>query len=76
MLIKAIWFDYAYDATSDKGWQEQIVDFAVNKGVIESFTDYDTKATRGWVFTVADTTIKKDEEEKWVKRKVYSDEAM
>jgi len=76
MLIKAIWFDYAYDTSSSKGWQEQIVDFAANKWVIEAFTDYDTKATRGWVFTVADTTIKKDEEEKWVKRKVYSDEAM
>ena len=76
MLIKAIWFDYAYDTSSDKGWQEQIVDFAVEKDVIESFTDYDTKATRGWVFTVADTTIKKDEEEKGIKRKVYSDEAM
>jgi len=48
----------------------------VEKDVIESFTDYDTKATRGWVFTVADTTIKKDEEEKGIKRKVYSDEAM
>lgn len=76
MLIKAIGFDYSYNADSEKWWQEQIVDFAVEKWVVEKFSDYDTKATRGWVFTVADTTIKKDEEEKWVQRQTYSDEAL
>ena len=81
MLIKAIWFDYEYDTTSSKNWQEQIVDFAVQKWVIEMFTDYNEEATRWWVFLVADTTIKKDEEEKRIKKQeleekekwIYSD---
>jgi len=75
MLIKAIWFDYEYDTTNSKNWQEQIVDYAAEMDIIEAFTDYDTEATRWWVFKVADVTIKKDIEikiEKWV----YSDEAM
>ena len=75
MLIKAIWFDYEYDTTNSKNWQEQIVDYAADMDIIEAFTDYDTEATRWWVFKVADVTIKKDIEikiEKWV----YSDEAM
>ena len=80
MLIKAIWFDYNYDTTSDKNWQEQIVEYAASKGVVELFTDYNTDATRGWVFQVADTTIRKDKEIKAQLKqkedKLYTDEAM
>ncbi len=80
MLIKSIWFDYSYDPTSDKNWQEQIVEYAASKGVVELFTDYNTDATRGWVFQVADTTIRKDKEIKAQMKqkedKLYTDEAM
>ncbi|MDD3646577.1 MAG: S-layer homology domain-containing protein [Candidatus Gracilibacteria bacterium] len=73
MLIKAIGFDYSYDTTNPKGWQEQIVDFAVSKGIVDRFTDYDTKATRGWVFEVADFSIQVLEKE--TGKKLFSDEA-
>ncbi len=88
MLIKAIGFDYKMDPDSDKNWQEQVVEYAIEKKVIEPFTDFNTNATRGWVFQVADTTIRKDieikakkaeeakkrlEEEK---KKKYTDEAL
>jgi hypothetical protein len=80
MLIKSIWFDYSYDSSSDKNWQEQIVEYAASKGVVELFTDYNTDATRGWVFQVADTTIRKDKEIKAQMKqkedKLYTDEAM
>ena len=76
MLIKAIWFDYQFNSSSTKWWQEQIVDYAVSKGVIkEKFTDYNTDATRWWVFNIADLTIKKDIEEK-IEKWIYSDEAL
>ena len=77
MLIKSIGFDYSYNTSSSKGWQEQIVDFAVSKWVVDRFTDYNSLATRGWVFEVADTTIKKDKEIKKMKKEaMYSDEAL
>ena len=83
MLIKAIWFDYKLDTNSSKNWQEQIVEYAVAKWVVKPFTDYNTEATRGWVFQVADTTIRKDIEIKAeikkqedIKKWIYSDEAM
>jgi len=80
MLIKSIWFDYNYDPSSDKNWQQQIVEYAASKGVVELFTDYNTDATRGWVFQVADTTIRKDKEIKAQMKqkedKLYTDEAM
>lgn len=80
MLIKAIWFDYKFNPNSDKNWQEQIVEYAASKGVVELFTDYNTDATRWWVFQVADTTIRKDieikKQEEIKKKKLYTDEAM
>jgi len=81
MLIKAIWFDYKFDINSSKNWQQQVVEYAAKKGVIKLFTDYNTDATRWWVFQVADTTIRKDIEmkarakEKENKAK-YSDESL
>ncbi|MDD2907408.1 MAG: S-layer homology domain-containing protein [Candidatus Gracilibacteria bacterium] len=77
MLIRSIGFDYSYDPKNTKSWQEQIVDYAFAKGVIkEKFSDYDTFATRGWVFMIADTTIKKDEEikiQEKIDKGIYSD---
>lgn len=75
MLIKAIWFDYEYDSNSSYNWQYQVVTYAANMWIVENFTDYNTDATRGWIFQIADVTIRKDEEirikkEAWV----YSDE--
>ena len=75
MLIKAIWFtDFQINNVSN--WQQEVVNYAADKWVVEKFYDYNTLATRGWVFEIADTTIKIEEEEKWIKREVYSDEAM
>ena len=78
MLIKAIWFDYKLDTNSSKNWQQQIVEYAAEKGVIELFTDYNTNATRGWVFKVADITIKKDIEikAKMIEEGTYTDEVL
>ncbi len=80
MLIKAIGFDYEYNSALSTGWQEQIVDFAVAKWVIERFTDYNTDASRGWVFEVANTTIEIEEEEqrqeKMKEEEIYTDESL
>lgn len=84
MLIKAIGYDFEYDSESDILWQKQYVDFAVGKNIIEEFTDYDTLASRGWVFTVAAHTIEvkeeeeraEEEENKKIDEKLYSDEAI
>lgn len=79
MLIKAIGFDYKLDPNSSKNWQQQVVEYAASKWVIELFTDYNTDATRGWVFQVADTTIRKDIEIKAKakeKEAKYSDEVL
>ncbi|MDD2908049.1 MAG: S-layer homology domain-containing protein [Candidatus Gracilibacteria bacterium] len=51
MVVKAAFGDeYAFDATLGTSWQEQVVAFAVANGVVSSFTNYDTAATRGFVF--------------------------
>ena len=81
MLIKAIWFDYNYNTKSSKNWQEQIVEYASNKWLVDNFTDYNTQATRWWIFIVADTTIKKEKEIKKETKKLeekqkYSDEVL
>lgn len=51
MVVKAAFGDaYAFDAAKGTTWQEQVVAFAVENGVVSSFTNYDTAATRGFVF--------------------------
>lgn len=51
MVVKAAFgSEYAFDATLGTSWQEQVVAFAVANGVVSSFTNYDTAATRGFVF--------------------------
>lgn len=64
MMVKAAFGDeYAYDSTLGTSWQEQVVDFAVAKGVIADFTNYDTPATRGFVFEAGNEAIVANE---WV----------
>lgn len=65
MLIKSIGFDYEYNEWINKNWQQQVVEYAANIGVAELFTDYNTNATRGWIFLVADNIIKLDEKNNW-----------
>ena len=77
MFVKSIWFiDFVIDPNSSKNWQEQVVDFAVENEIAERFTDYNTDAKRGWIFKVADYSIKVKEnrvkEGLW--RDKYSDE--
>jgi hypothetical protein len=51
MVVKAAFGnEYAYDASLSTSWQQQVVAFAVSKGIIASFSDYDTAATRGFIF--------------------------
>lgn len=79
MFIRSIGFDFEIDENSSKNWQEQVVEFAVANDVVENFTDYNTEAKRGWIFKIADYSIKIKEERvqngTWVERKKYSDEA-
>ena len=53
MLVKAACGDdYSYNASQAWTWQEQVVAYASTQAITSSFTDYDTNATRGWVFEV------------------------
>ena len=53
MMVKAAYgSEYTYDSTLSTSWQEQVVAFAVEKGILSSFTNYDASATRGFVFEV------------------------
>ena len=81
MFIKSIWFaDFEIDPNSDLSWQEQVVAFAVTNWVVDNFTDYDTEAKRGWIFQIADFSIKVKEERirqwTWKSKFIYSDEVL
>jgi hypothetical protein len=81
MFIKSIWFeDFEINKNSSKNWQEQVVDFAVKNEVVERFYDYNAEAKRGWIFKIADFSIKIKEERvkagTWTKKKKYSDEIL
>jgi len=69
MLIKAIWFEYSYNSNLNTSWQEQIVDFSVKNWVISNFDDYDTQATRWWIFEVANHVIRVHETRQTEKKK-------
>lgn len=43
-------------------WQSQTVAFAADKGIVNSFTNYDTPATRGFIFEAAHQAINSTEE--------------
>ena len=80
MFIRSIGFDFKINDMSN--WQKEVVDFAVSKWVVDSFTDYNTLAKRGWIFEIANFSIVVKEEEvkkwiwKWRKAKVYTDEVL
>lgn len=81
MFIKSIGFvDFEIDENSDKNWQEQVVEFAVKNWVVDNFTDYNAEAKRGWIFKIADFSIKIKEDRikkgTWFKKesKKYSSE--
>ena len=69
MMMKATFgSEYSYDESKWTTWQEQVVTFAVEKGVASSFTNYNDSATRGFVFeagsdalSVIETDETKDE---------------
>jgi len=77
MFIKSIWFP-EFEIKDPKNWQKEVVDFAVKNEVVERFTDYNKDAKRGWIFKIADYSIKVKEKRvkawTWKKRKKYSDE--
>lgn len=51
MLVKAACGDaYSYDSSESGSWQEQVVAYADEMKIVSNFTDYNTLATRGWVF--------------------------
>jgi len=60
MLIKVKWLDYKLVTNSSKTWQQQIAEYAVREWLVEDFNDYDTYATRKWIFKVVDNIITKD----------------
>ena len=75
MMLEAAWFTDIYSDASK--WQEQVVWFAVERWILDSFSDYNTLATRGFIFTIADATIKKEEEIRKQKQEwFYSDEVL
>lgn len=58
MMVKAAYgTEYAYNNALGTTWQEQVVAFAVSKGIITSFTNYEALATRGFVFEVGASAI-------------------
>lgn len=60
MIVKAR-YGNEYNPVSGAGeWQKQVVDFAVSKGIASQFTNYNTPATRGFVFEVAAKTLPED----------------
>lgn len=64
MVVKAAFGDeYAFDATLGTSWQEQVVAFAVANGVVSSFTNYDTAATRGFVFEAGSNAMASGEDD-------------
>jgi hypothetical protein len=64
MMVKAAYGnEYSYDDSKSTSWQEQVVSFAVEKGIVSSFTNYDTPATRGWVFEIGSTALSSQEDD-------------
>lgn len=54
MIVKATYGDeYKFDSSKQGNWQKQVVDFAVSKGIVENFSDYNSLATRGFVFSIS-----------------------
>ncbi|QFR39247.1 S-layer homology domain-containing protein [Candidatus Gracilibacteria bacterium 28_42_T64] len=52
-ILSAVDLGYSFNSTIDDTWQKQVVDFAVERGIVENFTNYDSLTTRGFLFSVA-----------------------
>ncbi len=58
MVVKAACDDqYAYDASKGTTWQEQVRDFAVAKGIVSTFSDFNALATRGFAFEAGNNAM-------------------
>lgn len=58
MVVKAVFGnDYKYNSYSTKTWQEQVVEYAVNKWLTTNFYNYDTSAKRGFIFVIAQNAL-------------------
>ncbi|MFC1797706.1 hypothetical protein ACFLY2_00520 [Patescibacteria group bacterium] len=63
MMVKAAYGDtYSYDSTNSDSWMKQVVDFAASKGIVSNFTNYDTPATRGFLFEAGNEAVVASEE--------------
>ncbi len=58
MMVKSAWFDYNYNPNLWTTWQKQLVDYATYKWIVWNFSDYNTFATRWWVFEVWEKSMK------------------
>lgn len=64
MIVKAsFWDDYEYKKNISSSWQDQVMSFAVNKWITKKFNDYNTYATRGFVFELSYNWMKLLEQE-------------
>lgn len=60
MIVKAAYGnEYKFDSSKEWNWQKQVVDFAVSKWLTQNFSDYNSFATRGFVFSVSEKSISK-----------------
>ena len=65
MLVKAACGDdYSYNSSQAGSWQEQVVAYASDKLIVDNFTDYNTLATRGWVFEAGSNAMSSCGEDK------------
>jgi len=60
LVLKAKWVEKIHETDN---WQKDYADTAFEYGIVESeYTDYNVDATRGWIFSIATSTIQKEEE--------------
>lgn len=65
MIVKAGYGnEYKFDSSKEGNWQKQVVDFAVSKWIVKNFSDYNSFATRGFVFSVWWMYLHKKDEKK------------
>ena len=58
MIVKATYWDaYSFDSNNTDSWQKQVVNFAAAKWLMSGFSDYDTNATRWFVFWLANQAL-------------------
>ncbi len=76
LILKVKWVEKTRITTN---WQEDYMITAFEKWIIEEqYSDFDTHATRGWIFKIATEVVKQDREMKMKNWEfdIYSDEAL